>query len=591
MKRMHLICAVLALLLAGQCVTPALAADGAATVYEQTAPSGAQEGNRLWPANTTASTGSVVSVDGTVYRTYDFAVAQESFRTKGEGLTIQLADLELDTSKWGEMELVFSYALEDKLDPVVDATEDFRVYASTDGGKTWSDRYANIKRHDAVGYAEIDSSRKAVLYRMTSEDIAGLVKEGQVIDRLKLMPYGTFTNLWYSLRVTSICINAYEGKSTVEAPKEEYITLGEQTVRDIVVNQAYEILSYPWTVDKLFVTDNHGSPLNHYPGWLYKGPVYVGTGIDSSWEMYKAAHDASGKYISGLTSQDAIGMQCINYTYAAIAAVTPTKLYSLGIAKYVLPLLGTLKNEPFTHEAPDIIRANEEKAVYEAYAQLKPGDLAMNTGHARIVTVAPKVVYKADGTIDPAKSAVGLSETAGSNQYFWLTPAGESVVSVQAPDEYKKANPTHTYLYGTTMRVDLAYTFAQLYDSDYLPYTLPEYAEGKVAKQRVEAIVYSDAATVAKNGFKAVVSSNYYVASTTLTLTDAAGKVIFTETTAAYESQDAAAYVSSAALDAALKGLGAGKYEIALDVSSGPVTRILGKPPVTRACTMAFTVA
>ena len=76
-----------------------------------------------------------------------------------------------------------------------------------------------------------------------------------------------------------------------------------------------------------------------------------------------------------------------------------------------------------------------------------------------------------------------------------------------------------------------------------------------------------------------------------LRVTDAAGKVIFTETTAAYESQDAAAYVSSAALDATLKGLGAGKYEIALDVSSGPVTRILGKPPVTRACTMAFTVA
>ena len=589
MKRMSLICAVLAALLIGQCVTPALAAGEGTVLYEQTATASAYESGLKWPTNTTVSTSTVSGVDGTTYPTYICAVAQESIKTQGQSLTIEVADLALDTGAYGEMELTVRYALEDKLDPVVDATRDFRVYASTDGGKTWSANFATLKSHKAFGYAAVDSDRGAALYELVSTDLAALVKEGQVIDRLKLMPYGTFTNMWYSHRIISMAVTGYEGKSPVAAPVDEYITLGESTMRQIVVERAYQVLDYNWTTDKLLVTDNHGSPLNHYAGLLYKGPVYVGTGIDTSWEMYQAAHDANGKYISGLTSKDAIGMQCINYTYSAISAVTPAKIYTLGIGKYILPLLGDLKNETRTHEAPAIIRANKEADVYEAYAQAKLGDLIMNTGHARIVTVAPKVVRRADGTIDPEKSAVGLSETAGSNQYFWLTPQGKSVVTAQEPESYKAANPTHTFLYGTTMRVDLAYTFAQLYDTDYLPYTMPEYATGKVVKQRVDAIVYADADTVTKTGFKAVVDSNYYIGKTTLALTDASGKVLFTESET-YESQDCTAYVHSDALDAMLGKLAPGSYTITLDASSGPITRILGKLPVNRVCTLAFTV-
>ena len=294
MKRMSLICAVLAALLIGQCITPALAAGEGKVLYEQAATTSAYEGGLKWPTNTTVSVGRVTGVDGTSYPTYICAVSQDSFKVKGQSLTIEVADLALDTAAYGEMELTVRYALEDKLDPVVDATEDFRVYASTDGGKTWSANFATLKSHKAFGYAAIDSDRGAVLYEMVSTDLAALVKKGQVIDRLKIMPYGTFTNMWYSHRIISMTVNGYEGKSPVTAPVDEYITLNEKTIRQIVVERAYQVLDLNWTTDKLLVTDNHGTPLNHYPGWLYKGPVYVGTGIDSSWEMYQAAHDANG---------------------------------------------------------------------------------------------------------------------------------------------------------------------------------------------------------------------------------------------------------------------------------------------------------
>lgn len=587
----------LSVLLLAQCgmILPGAAADSGSTLYEQTAPATPAAIRKMWASNTPILSATMTTTDGSTRSAAAFACSQGGITPKGQSVTLQVADLALDTGAYGDIELTFRYAIDDRnCPPPFDALNDFRVYASTDGGATWSTDFVTMKRHDLVDYASFSETSTGPVYDVVTEDISSLVTEGQTINRLKIMPFGVFTQMWYMLYVPSITIKGYEGKSPVPAAAAaapEYITMGEDTARQIVVEQAYRVLSFPWTTDALFVTDNHGTPLNHYPGWLYRGPVYVGKGTDASWEMYLAAHDSNGKYIKGLDSATAIGMQCINYTYSALSAVTPAKIHSLGVAKYFLPLLGGLTNKTRTHEAPVIIDENDEQAVYKAYAMAKPGDLIMNTGHARIVTVAPKVTYNADGTIDSERSAIGLSETAGGNQYFWLTSAGKSVVTTLSPDEYKEANPTHTYLYGTTMRVDLAYTFAQLYDTDYLPYTLPEYTRGQIAKQQLTMPVCSESGDLTANGFKAVVGSNYYIAQTTLTLTDkTSGKVVYTETCSEHESTDNNALVSSADLNAALKSLKTGSYQLTLDVRSGPITRILGKPPVTRMCTLDFTV-
>jgi len=585
----------LSVLLLAQCgmILPGAAADSGSTLYEQTAPATPAAIRKVWASNTSISAGTMTATDGKTIPTAKYACSQDSITPKGQPLTLEVTDLAIDTGAYGEIELTFRYGIDDRnCPPPVNCLNDFRVYASTDGGATWSTDFVTMKRHDLVDYSAFSASSTGPVYDVVTEDISSLVSEGQTINRLKILPLGTFLNMWYELSVVSISIKGYQGKSAVPAASApEYITVDENTARQIVVEQAYQILSFPWTTDELLVTDNHGNTLNHFPGWLYRGPVYVGKGTDASWEMYLAAHDSNGKYIKGLDSATAIGMQCINYTYAALSAVTPAKIHSLGIAKYFLPLLGGLTNKTRTHEAPVIIAENDEQAVYRAYALAKPGDLIMNTGHARLVTVAPKVVYNEDGTINSERSAVGLSETAGSNQYFWLTPDGKSVVSALEPEEYKAANSTHTYLYGTTMRVDLAYTFAQLYDDSYLPYTLPEYAAGKIAKQQLTMPVCSEAGDLTANGFKAVVGSNYYIAQTTLTLTDkTSGKVVYTETCSEYESADNDALIRSAGLDAALKTLKVGSYQLTLDVRSGPITRILGKPPVTRMCTLDFTV-
>ena len=75
MKRMSLICAVLAALLIGQCVTPALAAGEGTVLYEQTATASAYESGLKWPANTTVSTGTVSA--NTIRNTLRHSVSSE----------------------------------------------------------------------------------------------------------------------------------------------------------------------------------------------------------------------------------------------------------------------------------------------------------------------------------------------------------------------------------------------------------------------------------------------------------------------------------------------------------------------------------
>ena len=83
--------------------------------------------------------------------------------------------------------------------------------------------------------------------------------------------------------------------------------------------------------------------------------------------------------------------------------------------------------------------------------------------------------------------------------------------------------------------------------------------------------------------------SNYHINRLTTTLADKDGKVLYTKSMYG-ETHDFELSNYDPALASQLKSLSAGSYKLTVDVASGPVTRVLGKPPVQRVFELDFNV-
>lgn len=108
----------------------------------------------------------------------------------------------------------------------------------------------------------------------------------------------------------------------------------------------------------------------------------------------------------------------------------------------------------------DIIRDNGEDVILKSYAVMKMADgvYSSSSYHVMMVADAPVVVYDADGNIDPKESYVMILEQ-------------DAVGSKTEKKNYLQEN-------GKTMRplggVDNKYTFQDLLDKGYIPFTIKE---------------------------------------------------------------------------------------------------------------------
>ena len=586
--------------------------NSATQLYHEVAPESFAAGQAKWNSNTRSGGMAAFVADGTgeVTNVVNFYNNYSGESGLPQGQTMEfVVPVELNTADWGGLELVFRYVQFTNYISV-DQSDDFRVYASTDGGQTWSANYATQKENRilAFGTRQGAANNMAALGRMydvVSTDLSGLVAEGQVINALKIRPYGDNDAKQYYTSVAAITVNGYKGN--VPAPKDgpvEYITVPEATLRQIAVDQAYQVALIDWTTDQEILTYNDSGKATysenvtqHYlPGLTYRGPMYS-RGPDSTLQMWQSVLTKDGKYVGGTSDATnewtVIGWDCINMVGSSWSQVTTSKNYHtqsyLWYSKETI-MLGELTNPTRTTKHETIITSNGDKVVYEAYAQLDLGDNLYGPGHNRIVTVPAQVVYKADGSIDPDLSVLAVTEEAGTILYYYLTPEGKIVTSESKDvNAYLAANPTHTYLYGSSLRVDRMFTFRQLRDTFYVPFTLKEFQEGKVEKQRVRAVTDLTADNVAQECGIVMVQSNYHINKLTTTLTDKDGKVLYTKSMYG-ETHDFELSNYDPALASQLKSLSAGSYKLTVDVASGPVTRVLGKPPVQRVFELDFNV-
>jgi len=114
----------------------------------------------------------------------------------------------------------------------------------------------------------------------------------------------------------------------------------------------------------------------------------------------------------------------------------------------------------------DVCQFNGEQTMYESYAMMKPADGVVCPGHVRMNSVMPTVVRNADGTIDPDKS---------------YTLMQEQVCYTSHPNHIRIAPDGGHYL--AQGYVDLKYTFRELFETNYIPFTFAEFRDPSLVEE------------------------------------------------------------------------------------------------------------
>ena len=409
---------------------------------------------------------------------------------------------------------------------------------------------------------------------------------GKTIEQIRIWPNGKEARAVGAFNLYTLDVNTWTDAAdfakAVPADRT-YTQVDEDTLRAIAVDEAERTASITYSTTseiKVPGTANGGSgerdeatvstiPAGSYTGPIYKrGSTYTREMLQSVIEdgVYAGGHGKDLVYEEDkFTGDDAIVMDCQTFVYNAISRVSRTNAWSVANVPMAtrMVLLGdlTVEDHPaFTNK--DIVEKNPEQAMYENYAAAKAGDVIItynadrtNSVHTRLVSEV-HTTRNADNTIDPDQSYMLCHEQAG----------GTSGPYSHVNEKYYFRNPTAT-----------ADKNKGLIDSNYVAYTLTEYADEQVENAHVQAVVGSMAADTdfLTGGANVAISSNYRVISYRVTLES------LVDDDVAYDS--GLQYVQSNynlrglnyqndELDAALASLPHIGYAIKVAVDSGPVT-------------------
>lgn len=307
-----------------------------------------------------------------------------------------------------------------------------------------------------------------------------------------------------------------------------------QARRDAVVAYMRDMLSVLWRADEdITYALPGGKPVFEIvKGRLYQGVPYAFTmGTKTSFLEYSIGVDENDIHtISGLSSESLngesktarIGADCSSAMTTAWSTVSPSlrssNSYALHPTYNVLPVG---EYEPVFNFVPNltwekisetgsVVDKTGIQGMYHCYAQLQKGDGIFYVGdsnHSRMI-VSVDVVYAQDGKIDGEKSTVTVLE---QSRKFFLAGVTTSVPGI---DET-------VYVIGG---LDVKYTFNELVGGDYLPVTIPEFWDpSPIAEPDItDSENQHDKDTI----LRGTISSNYYIDTVTITITDSTGKEI-----------------------------------------------------------------
>lgn len=301
--------------------------------------------------------------------------------------------------------------------------------------------------------------------------------------------------------------------------------------REVVVAEMRRTMATLWTPEEdivyylknpdTFTEDN--DPITLKAGRIYQGLPYThGSGSAYGFFSYASSEDENGVYtISGLTpthltgensnlenSRARQGCDCADTVFWSWGRVSSSISFTYTgemTEKYgCLPVGDYFCDLPkLTSSTKTVTTANGEGVMFDAYAQIQPGDAMVlytkaSGGHA-VMVVDSHIEYTDDG-IDGENSYVVIIEQKSSPQR-------------EEQHYYSEELDQDIYICGA---VDSKWTFNEIFKKGYLPVTCKELIDA-APKADETVSTYSDNPTIS-NLWTDSIKSNYRIASVTVTI-------------------------------------------------------------------------
>ena len=314
-------------------------------------------------------------------------------------------------------------------------------------------------------------------------------------------------------------------QSHIDAIPVATADMTEDQLRQIVLDFFRLQLTFQWTPKESFAyaITTYKEPRSFEKNTVYAGLPYQATSKAGNiyWAMTLYDPETGILDNSGMDGQafsQLLGNHCTSSPYWAWARVvnsTPqygnvrmTKHYGfLPVGDYDYDTVMWSEEE----STKNVCKEAGEQRMFEAYAQLKPADgvyLFYSLGgnsHCRMVSAYPVVVRNADGSIN------------GMESYILYMDQGSGL------KEYVAEDGSTVQLQG---KVDEKATFAELFSKSYITFTFWEFI-GTDPVEKAQVTTNLPAEVTLQEIVGGILTSNYPMAYTHITLTDASGKTVY----------------------------------------------------------------
>lgn len=259
------------------------------------------------------------------------------------------------------------------------------------------------------------------------------------------------------------------------------------------------------------------------PGGVYAGLPYVGTATGNIYRLFDFMDPETGVVDVSEAGRDpgTFGGMCSSGCYWAWARVMNSADYRwcadsvvsrgyLRVGDYTYPDSWTKFIEEGDQGTDNVCAENGEQVMYQCYAEMQVADgmisLYEKNGHTHMCAVAPTVVRNADGTINGMESWLSIIEQGG----VWEDAQSENGIPYQRECSMERR-----------------FTFYQLYNGAYIPYTFGELIGTDPIEETEVSFSHKEETITEKQLFNAKVTSNYHISDVYIYVYDDAGNEIY----------------------------------------------------------------
>ncbi|MBE6596414.1 MAG: hypothetical protein E7641_01975 [Ruminococcaceae bacterium] len=282
--------------------------------------------------------------------------------------------------------------------------------------------------------------------------------------------------------------------------------------------------SFAYTVNENFIYEVTSQKVwvPRKAGKVYAGIPYITTGSGNIYRVAEFYDPETGVFDISELKKDPklLGNVCSSSVCAAwsrvVSSATP------GYTRDLTPKNGYIPVGPYRHtkdvdafegdyDCSHVAKANGEQVMYESYALMGIADGCVNDGHVRMISAAPVVVRRSDGSIDGEQSYVLYCDQLlhKENEKYMRTQSDGTV-------------------YYTEGGIDIKASFAELYKGGYIPFTFKEFHDpSAVAPSYAASTLTSGTATV-NEVLSSKVIANYTVSDVFVSLLDESGATLRT---------------------------------------------------------------